>query len=83
MEFIGRKSELDTLNREYQRDGSFVVVCGRRRVGKTTLIKKFMKDKTTFYFLATEEIESQSMKRFIGVIARTTGNTFFTESSIC
>lgn len=81
MEFIGRKSELDTLNREYQRDGGFVVVYGRRRVGKTTLIKKFMKDKTAFYFLATEELESQSMKRFIGVIARTTGNTFLQKAA--
>ena len=31
--------------------------------------------KTAFYFLATEELESQSMKRLAGVIARTTKNT--------
>lgn len=63
MKFIGRKEELRKLEAEYQRDGSFVVVYGRRRVGKTTLIKEFIKDKTAFYFLATEELESQSMKR--------------------
>ncbi len=31
--------------------------------------------KTAFYFLATEELESQSMKRLAGVIARTMKNT--------
>ena len=75
MKFIGRKSELEKLNTEYGRDSSFVVIYGRRRVGKTTLIKEFLKEKTAFYFLATEELESQSMKRLAGVIARTTKNT--------
>lgn len=71
MKFIGRKAELAKLNAEYERDGSFVVIYGRRRVGKTTLIKEFLKKKTAFYFLATEELETQSMKRLAGVIART------------
>ncbi len=74
MRFIGREQELQDLSREYQRDGGFVVIYGRRRVGKTTLIKEFIKKKTAFYFLATKEVESQSMKRFAGVIARKTGN---------
>ena len=37
--FIGRKEELNTLEKEFRRDGSFVVIYGRRRIGKTTLIK--------------------------------------------
>ena len=40
MEFIGRKGELSKLHAEYSRDSSFVVIYGRRRVGKTTLIKQ-------------------------------------------
>lgn len=74
MRFIGRQAELNKLNAEFDRGGSFVVLYGRRRVGKTTLIKEFLKDKSAFYFLATEELESQSMKRLAGVIARTTQN---------
>lgn len=74
MHFIGRKNELNKLNSEYNNDSSFVVIYGRRRVGKTTLIKEFLKDKTSFYFLATEELENQSMKRLSGVVARTTKN---------
>lgn len=76
MNFIGRVDELQKLESEYKRDGGFVVIYGRRRVGKTTLIKEFLKDKNSFYFLATEELESQSMKRLSGVIARITKNTF-------
>lgn len=74
MKFIGRKTELATLEHEFERNGGFVVLYGRRRVGKTTLIKEFLKGKTAFYFLATKEIESQSMKRLAGVISRTTKN---------
>ena len=68
MKFIGRQSELRTLEQEYRRDGGFVVIYGRR------LIKEFIKDKPAVYFLATEEVEAQSMKRMAGVIARATGN---------
>lgn len=74
MQFIGRQVELAKLEAEYSRDSGFVVIYGRRRVGKTTLIKEFLKQKTGFYFLATEELENQSRKRLADVIARTTGN---------
>lgn len=50
MDFIGRTSELATLNAELERGSGFVVIYGRRRVGKTTLIKEFIKDKCAFYF---------------------------------
>lgn len=74
MKFIGRANEMLALQKEYDRDSSFVVLYGRRRVGKTTLIKEFIRNRTAFYFLATEELEPQSMKRFADVIARTTKN---------
>ena len=48
MKFIGRKMELEKLNAEYERDDGFVVIYGRRRVGKTTLIKEFLKKPSTF-----------------------------------
>ena len=41
MRFIDRSKELKALEKEYKRDGaSFLVIYGRRRVGKTTLIKE-------------------------------------------
>lgn len=70
MQFIGRKTELAALEEEYRRDGSLVVIYGRRRVGKTTLIKEFIKDKKAFYYLATKEVEKLAMRRFAGVLSR-------------
>ena len=48
MDFIGRTSELATLNAEFERGSGFVVIYGRRRVGKTTLIKEFIKDNAKY-----------------------------------
>ena len=38
MKFIGRSPELAALQQRFNLDSSFVVIYGRRRVGKTTLI---------------------------------------------
>ena len=74
MKFIGREKELETLEREYNREHGFCVVYGRRRVGKTTLIKRFIEDKLAFYYLATQEVASNAKKRFAKMIANVTGN---------
>lgn len=63
--FVDREQELQTLQNEYERNGSaLVVLYGRRRVGKTTLISEFIKDKNALFFLATEESESQNRNAF-------------------
>ena len=50
MKFIGRVEELSKLETEYKRDSGFVVIYGRRRVGKTTLIKQFLKKRKQLLF---------------------------------
>ncbi len=63
--FIDRKSEMNTLQNEYERNKSaLVIIYGRRRVGKTTLISEFTRDKKTLFFLATEESELQNCIAF-------------------
>lgn len=63
--FIDREHEMETLNSEYKRDGSsLVIVYGRRRVGKTTLITEFIKDKNALFFLASQEPETQNRNLF-------------------
>lgn len=74
--FIGREPELQALEQEYLRHSGFVVIYGRRRVGKTTLIKEFIKNKSALYFLATEEMERQSMKRFLSSVVTFTGQSY-------
>ena len=63
--FVDREQETETLQSEYNRDGSaLVVLYGRRRVGKTTLISEFIKDKNALFFLASEEAEAQNRNAF-------------------
>ncbi len=53
--FIGRKRELDDLNRRYKNGKfEFAVIYGRRRVGKTTLINEFVKDKEVIFYTGIE-----------------------------
>jgi AAA+ ATPase superfamily predicted ATPase len=50
MNIIGRQAEREQLEHIYNSDGSkFVAVYGRRRVGKTFLIKEYFKDRLTFW----------------------------------
>jgi AAA+ ATPase superfamily predicted ATPase len=54
-DIIGRKTEMNRLN-EYlnSEKAELVVVYGRRRVGKTFLIKQFFNEKFAFYFSGAE-----------------------------
>ncbi len=53
--FIGRERELATLERLYRKqEFQFLAIYGRRRVGKTTLISKFVQGKPTVFFTAIE-----------------------------
>ena len=52
---IGRTSDLENLCKPYK-SGKFelAVVYGRRRVGKTTLINEFVKDKEPVFYTEIE-----------------------------
>ena len=54
-QFIGRKAELRELEKIYHTSGfQMMVIYGRRRIGKSTLIKEFIKDKRAVYYTATK-----------------------------
>lgn len=62
--FIGRSDDLDFLNKQYQQNRfSFIPIYGRRRVGKTTLIRKFIEDKAALYFQAFESRDTINIER--------------------
>ena len=63
--FIGRERELATLDKLYESDKfEFVVIYGRRRVGKTALISQFIDDKNAIYFMGVESNAKQNLENF-------------------
>ena len=63
--FIGRERELVTLNQLYASDKfEFVVIYGRRRVGKTALISRFIDEKNAIYFMGVESNTKQNLENF-------------------
>lgn len=82
-EFIDRKNEMAFLESEYQNNtSSLVVVYGRRRVGKTSLISEFGRNKDMLYFLATEENEIQNKENFKEKIAVFCNNKLLQNATI-
>lgn len=68
--FIGRKTELQQLNTLYKQDKfQCVIIYGRRRVGKTTLINEFIKDKDAVYFTGIESTAKDNLENFSRSIA--------------
>jgi len=70
VKFINRETELKALEERWASDtAQLFIIYGKRRVGKTELIKQFIKDKQAVYFLAsqsTEKEQLQSLGRAIG-----------------
>lgn len=63
--FIGRERELASLTQLYNSDKfEFVVLYGRRRVGKTALINHFIDGKKAIYFMGVESNAKQNLENF-------------------
>ena len=61
--FIGRERELASLNKLYNSDKfEFVVLYGRRRVGKTALINRFIEGKSAIYYMGVESNAKQNLE---------------------
>jgi AAA+ ATPase superfamily predicted ATPase len=72
--FIGRERELHSLNQHYHSNHfEFVVLYGRRRVGKTALIHQFIQDREAIYFMGLESNTKQNLENFSSCILD--GNT--------
>ena len=74
--FIGRERELGTLERHYG-SGNFELFCiyGRRRVGKTELIKEFIKGKKSIFFTGVEDTKNVNLADFSSAVMETLHNT--------
>jgi len=70
MTFYDREAELDALESAYDSpEAECFVVYGRRRIGKTALLKEFCEERSHIYFLAAQESEQRQREKFIEQIA--------------
>ena len=66
LKFIDREDELKALEELYsQGKAQFVLIYGRRRIGKTELVKRFIEGKKSFYFLARKEPMELELERIV------------------
>jgi len=63
--FIGREREMKTLQTIYDKPGyGMVVIYGRRRIGKSTLISEFVKGKKAVFYTATKVGKERNRELF-------------------
>ena len=76
MKFFDRENEIRILREireKSRRNAQFVVVTGRRRVGKTQLIKRAMEDEPYLYLYVARKVEKELCRGFQDEIGRVLG----------
>jgi len=85
--FVNRTVELEFLERKYnesENSPQMVVLYGKRRVGKTELIKKFMldKEKKGTYILCTSDSMSENIEEMKRKFHELTGKDYFLDLDV-
>jgi len=67
--FIGRTNEMKKLEKLYNTNKfEFMIMFGRRRVGKTRLLTEFIKNKEAIFFSAEENNDKLNLSKFTDAI---------------
>jgi len=78
MEIIGRYDEQQTLQQYFESDSpEFVAVYGRRRVGKTFLIKEYFKKNFSFYISGAANLTKKEQLENFNATLNTYGKTSY------
>lgn len=78
MEILGRKAEVEILERVYQSSSpEFVALYGRRRVGKTFLVKQFFKHKTDAIFFNVTGSKGGNLEEQTSNFIKRIGEVFY------
>lgn len=81
MKFINREKELKALNTRWKENKAHLIILyGKRRIGKTELIKQFIKDKPSIYFLADKAGEKDNLKMLSKNIGSFFGDKYVEEA---
>lgn len=79
---VGRKDEKNELSEAFSSSkAEFIVLYGRRRVGKTFLIEQYFKSKKCIYFHVTG-VQDGALKEQLSEFAKAIGNVFYNGASI-
>lgn len=79
-QFVNRSAELKFLERKYaESPAQMIIIYGRRRVGKTELIKKFIQEKKALYFLCTRDSLPENSRELKRRFYEFTGKEYFLE----
>ncbi|MDP3727984.1 MAG: ATP-binding protein [bacterium] len=77
--FKNRVKELEFLSECYQKGSpKLIILYGRRRVGKTELLREFLKKHKGIYLLARQESETEQLKKMSSQIAEFYGDKVLT-----
>jgi len=81
--FVDRIAELETLERDWNsRKSEFVVVFGRRRIGKTTLLNEFTRNKEGIKYTAEDVNKAIQISQFKDILARSLPDEFLARQEI-
>ena len=73
--FVNRESELSSLQEAFRSDrAELIVIYGRRRIGKTELIKKAIHGKKAGYFFVEQALEKDNLESFKKIVSQTLEN---------
>lgn len=76
--FYNRADELTALEERWQSPrAEYIVIYGRRRIGKTELILRFAEHKRCLYFEATSGTENDHLEDLSRALAQTSGRELF------
>ena len=77
-QFINREEELKFLEEKYLEDSpQLIIIYGRRRVGKTELIKKFIQNKKNIYILCSKTSIRENIDELKRKFYEITGKEYF------
>ncbi len=79
--FVGRKEELNYLEEKYQSShAEFLVLYGRRRIGKTELLREFSKDKKHVFYSGHQITDLMQLNRITPILTGHFGQRIYSQS---
>ncbi|NJE26421.1 ATP-binding protein [Thermococcus sp. MV5] len=82
-QFVNRSDELEALKKAYESSRKeLIIIYGRRRIGKTTLVRKSVENVSHIYFFAEEALEEENLKTFRFLVAKTLNNPLLAKAKL-